>query len=182
MAVNGLIALYMTMVFVAVLYYEYNVSKHGYLIPFELSNCVYLAQWMYHVIAFVSDPFPCQGFVVFSSIREEHKGYLASGTRMNLLTLLHQIWTLMHLYYPRHSNADTTPPSIMREALSPPRHNQNTRNGIFFSIFYTAIIIFPWVVTFIHWTIIAPRKVSNRTLSVVFSPVWEWNCLHLLPL
>jgi hypothetical protein len=52
--VRGFIALYMTIVFYMLLYYDLKVVEHGWLIPFELPNIIYLLQVLYAWTTFVS--------------------------------------------------------------------------------------------------------------------------------
>lgn len=54
MIARGFIATYMTIVFTMLIYYDVKEAEHGWLIPFELPNIIYLLQVMYAWITFVS--------------------------------------------------------------------------------------------------------------------------------
>jgi hypothetical protein len=57
-AARGLIAIYMTVVFAMLIYYDVEKAEHGWLIPFELPNIIYLLQVMYTWMTFVSLGYP----------------------------------------------------------------------------------------------------------------------------
>lgn len=72
----------------------------------------------------------------------------------------------MHLYYPPHSAS--TSQRRLHSFLSPPRHSPSFETRIFFSIFYTAAVVFPMIVTLVYWLIIFPhnRSPGESTSSV----------------
>jgi hypothetical protein len=53
-AARGFIAMYMSIVFAILIYYDVKKAEHGWLIPFELPNITYLLQVMYAWTTFVS--------------------------------------------------------------------------------------------------------------------------------
>lgn len=54
MAVRGFIAMYMTIVFAMLIYYDLKKAEHGWLIPFELPSIIYLLQVIYAWMTLVS--------------------------------------------------------------------------------------------------------------------------------
>jgi hypothetical protein len=50
--------MYMTVVFAMLIYYDVEKVEHGWPIPFELPNIIYLLQVMYTWMTFVSLGYP----------------------------------------------------------------------------------------------------------------------------
>lgn len=63
----------------------------------------------------------------------------------------------MHLYYPHRSSQDQSCTTSFQKLLSPPRTHKATKNRAFFSIFYTAVLVFPQVCSFIYWCVLVPQ-------------------------
>ena len=53
-AARGFIAMYMSLVFAMLIYYDVEKAEHGWLIPFQLPNIIYLLQMIYYWTTFVS--------------------------------------------------------------------------------------------------------------------------------
>lgn len=66
----------------------------------------------------------------------------------------------MHLYYPYQRDSSTNSGQMM---LSPPKQDPNTYNRAFFSIFYTASLVFPALVTFGYWVILTPHDHKGKS-------------------
>jgi len=95
---------------------------------------------------------------------KHHRGWLIVFALPNISYFLQVIyhcaafsWTFMHLHYPHHGSQPSSHATRFQKLLSPPRQNATTKNRTFFSIFYTAAVTFPHVVTLIHWTILVPK-------------------------
>jgi hypothetical protein len=69
----------------------------------------------------------------------------------------------MHLYYPHHGSAAPSAATMMQKIFSPPRQNQSTNNKLFYSIFYTAAVTFPFVVTLVYYLILVPHNNGDFT-------------------
>lgn len=74
----------------------------------------------------------------------------------------------MHLYYPHNRDSSNSAHTV----LSPPKQDPSTNNRVSFSIFYTASLVFPALVTFGYWVILTPhdhRGDSEREFSFPLS-------------
>jgi hypothetical protein len=69
------------------------------------------------------------------------------------------MWTYMHLRHPHRGDGNS---GILHRMLSPPKQNPDSNNRLIFSIFYSAILVFPAIVSLGHWAVIAPQK-QERT-------------------
>jgi hypothetical protein len=70
----------------------------------------------------------------------------------------------MHLYYPHHASQLPSHTTRLQKLFSPPRQHPTTNNRAFFSIFYTAAVVLPHMVSLIHWLIVAPHNKIPGTL------------------
>jgi hypothetical protein len=64
----------------------------------------------------------------------------------------------MHLHYPHHGCDD------FKKLLSPPRQCATSKKRVFFSIFYTAAVTYPHVITLVYWLILVPHQHNEGTL------------------
>ncbi|KAI9644793.1 hypothetical protein NHQ30_006820 [Ciborinia camelliae] len=79
------------------------------------------------------------------------------------------IWTFMHLYYPHNNDNNSSSISgYTRKLLSPSRHNSNSNEKYFFSVFHWTALAFPHLVTFIYWAILVPRKETSIPSDTIF--------------
>lgn len=76
----------------------------------------------------------------------------------------------MHLHYPHHDRQTPSAATRFQKLLSPPREHPTTKNRTFFSIFYTAVVTWPHVVTLIYWAILTPKnKTAIPGMSALYS-------------
>lgn len=72
----------------------------------------------------------------------------------------------MHLSHPHLPLEEENVLHKIRRVFSPPRQNPTTKNRYFFSLFYTAIVTYPHVVTLVYWAILVPsREYPNWSTS-----------------
>lgn len=74
----------------------------------------------------------------------------------------------MHLHYPHHGSAASSYATRLQAFFSPPRQNHSTKNRAIFSIFYTAVVVFPQVVTLVYWLILVPHKQTSREFTLLY--------------
>jgi hypothetical protein len=147
MFIRGLIAGYILVVFCMLIYYEKKRTDHGWLMPFEIQNISYFMQLIYFVATFVS-----------------HETQVSSRLCRRLINqIVRQTWTTMHLYYPHHGGSSPSLSSNIQTVLSPPRQNSSTGNRALFSIFYTATLVFPGIVTLGYWAFLTPHGAIGET-------------------
>jgi hypothetical protein len=65
--IRGVIAAYMTVMFGVIIFYDAYFSKHGWQIPFELPNIIYLHQVLYFWMACVSTTSTCTLMTMLST-------------------------------------------------------------------------------------------------------------------
>ncbi|KAH8594265.1 hypothetical protein B0O99DRAFT_652847 [Bisporella sp. PMI_857] len=94
-----------------------------------------------------------------------------------IYSIIAAIWTFMHLYYPEHEQpGDGSPGDRLQRFFSPPHQNARgccTNNRIFFSIFHTSTVTYPFVVTFIYWAILVPQKKTLIPAGETFQHGWH---------
>ncbi|KAL3420937.1 hypothetical protein PVAG01_07382 [Phlyctema vagabunda] len=78
----------------------------------------------------------------------------------------------MHLYYPHHASQPQSATTSFQKLLSPPRTHFDTHNRDFFSIFYTAAVVLPHVITLVFWAVLIPEKHADYPVSELFTHGW----------
>jgi len=117
--------------------------------------------------------------IIHYDLKYLHRGRLVLFEFSNIVYFLQLVyaviaftWTYMHLNYPHHASQNQSPSTRTQKFFSPPRQHPSTNNRTFFSIFYTAAVTFPLVVTFIYWAVLIPKHEAAipGMFSATFSP------------
>ena len=85
----------------------------------------------------------------------------------------------MHLHYPHHGSQIQSCSTRFQNFLSPPRTHPKTQNRAFFSIFYTAAVTYPHVVTLIYWAVLVPNDESTIPRSSTYRCLLSITDVHM---
>lgn len=66
-------------------------------------------------------------------------------------------WTLTHLHWPHIDESDQTWESRILRAMSPPEQPSYSRRRFYFSLFYSLVHVYSFMVTLIYWAVLVPQ-------------------------
>jgi len=66
-------------------------------------------------------------------------------------------WTLTHLHWPEIDNDDRTWESKLLRLMQPPQQTGYARSRFYFSLFYSLVHVYCFMMTLIFWTVLVPN-------------------------
>ncbi|KAH6610042.1 hypothetical protein Trco_000062 [Trichoderma cornu-damae] len=91
---------------------------------------------------------------------------LISGVMVLLYYMITFSWTFTHLYYPDAEDIDGGIEWCIISIMSLPRNLASLRKQVYFTVFYTATVVFSFMNTFLYWFITRPHDLETSSIAI----------------